>query len=97
MCFIIRCPKLMLTIVARIVQVVAAGLVQSMAILDYFQIFGPKATADSFTPVKTYACSKYISALDPKLASRKHHSLIDWADLQFHLLKVDKAMEVLSA
>ena len=76
MCFIIRCPKLMLTIVARIVQVVAASLVQFMVDLDHFQISRPKATAGSFTPVKTYACSKYISALDPALASRKHHSLI---------------------
>jgi len=76
MCFIIRCPKPKLIIIARIVQVVAAGLVQFMVDLDHFQISRPKAAADSFTPVKTYACSKYISALDPKLASRKHHSLI---------------------
>ena len=68
-----------------------------MAILDCFQKSRPKATADSFTPVKTYACSKYISALDLELASRKHHSLTSWADLQDLLLKVDKVMEVLSA
>ena len=68
-----------------------------MVDLDHFQISRPKVTADSFTPVKTYACSKYISALDPKLASRKHHSLTSWADLQYLLLKVDKVMEVLSA
>jgi hypothetical protein len=68
-----------------------------MVIPDCFQKSKPKATADSFTLVKTYACSKYISALDPKLASRNHHSLIGWADLQFHLLKVSKVMEVLSA
>ena len=75
MCFIIRCLKPKLIIVARTVQVVAASRVQFMVILDHFQISKPKATAGLFTPVKTYAYSKYISALDPALASRKHHSL----------------------
>jgi hypothetical protein len=76
MCFIIRSLKPMLTIIARKVQVVATSLVQFMVDLDCFQKSRPRATADSFTPVKTYACSKYISALDPALASRKNHSLI---------------------
>ena len=57
MCFIIRCLKLWLIIVARTVQVVATSLVQFMVILDCFQKSRPKAAADSFTPVKTYACS----------------------------------------
>tara|TARA_B110000285_G_C15015021_1_gene558570 strand:- start:314 stop:565 length:252 start_codon:yes stop_codon:yes gene_type:complete len=83
MCFIIRYLKPKLIIVVGKVQVVAAGPVRFMVILlDYYQTFRLRSAAGSFTPVKTYACSKYISALDPELASRKHHSLVGWADLQ---------------